>query len=127
MGVATTRIVASSTSRPWKFLVSPIPICTVFSKPRLHAISIVTAFVLLKTDLGQLTPLDNELLRVMGTQNVPAQTEADKERWNAGLNALVQELRKTGQGRDVSTIARRIAQYRREFIDDPTKTLRLDF
>ena len=61
----------------------------------------------------------------MGTQNVPAHTENEKGRWNEGLGAVVKQLKTTDIGKDAVAIAGRIAQFRREFVGDPSKVLNL--
>lgn len=77
------------------------------------------------TNLGSLIP-DNDLLREIGTQKIPAKGPEEEKKWRDGLTAVVHELRSTNRGKDVAVIAQRIAEYRREFIGDPTKTLLLD-
>jgi hypothetical protein len=66
-------------------------------------------------------------LRSLSTNHSPAKNPEDEKRWKAGLGELIKELKTTNLGKqDVGIIAQRIAQYRREFIADPTSTLRLD-
>lgn len=55
----------------------------------------------------------------------PAQTEKDVKRWNEGLKNIIIELRKHNKGKDAEAVAERIALYRREFVNDPTKVLNL--
>lgn len=70
---------------------------------------------------------DNILLRALSTDHPPTKTAEDEQRWKAGLTELIKELKTTNLGKqDVGVIAQRIAQYRRDFIADPTVTLRLE-
>uniref|UniRef100_A0A2D3VKR6 Putative zinc-finger domain-containing protein n=1 Tax=Ramularia collo-cygni TaxID=112498 RepID=A0A2D3VKR6_9PEZI len=69
---------------------------------------------------------DNDLLREIGTRKIPAKGAEEEKAWRDGLTAVVKELRSTNRGKDVAVIAQRIAEYRRDFIGDPTKTLMLD-
>lgn len=75
--------------------------------------------------MGSLIP-DNDLLREIGTRKIPAKGPEEEKKWRDGLTAVVKELRTTNRGKDVAVIAQRIAEYRRDFIGDPTKTLMLD-
>ncbi|EME45384.1 hypothetical protein DOTSEDRAFT_127875, partial [Dothistroma septosporum NZE10] len=68
---------------------------------------------------------DNDLLRLIGAERTPAHTQEESQRWKNGLTAVVQKLRSTNVGKDVECIASRIAEYRREFLGDPTQTLLL--
>jgi hypothetical protein len=68
---------------------------------------------------------DNDLLRILGTERMPANDPATEKKWRDGLTAVIKDLRKTPQMQDVGAIAKRIAQYRREFIGDPTRILLL--
>ncbi|SMR49647.1 unnamed protein product [Zymoseptoria tritici ST99CH_1A5] len=68
---------------------------------------------------------DNDLLRILGTERMPASDPESQQRWRTGLHALIKELRITHKTQDVDVIAQRIADFRREFIGDPTKTLLL--
>lgn len=61
----------------------------------------------------------------MGTKNVPAHSPEDQKRWNEGLGAVIKGLRTTSLGRDAGAIAAKIAEFRREFVADPTKVLNL--
>lgn len=56
---------------------------------------------------------------------MPASDPESQQRWRTGLHALIKELRITHKTQDVDVIAQRIADFRREFIGDPTKTLLL--
>ena len=62
----------------------------------------------------------------MGADEIPAKSPADIQKWKDGLGALIQQIRQSNQGRDVEAITKRIAEYRREFLGDPSKTLLLD-
>ncbi|KAF1822392.1 uncharacterized protein K489DRAFT_321163, partial [Dissoconium aciculare CBS 342.82] len=69
---------------------------------------------------------DNVLLRSLSTHHSPATSPEEDKRWKAGLGELIKELKMTNLGKqDVGAIAERIAQYRRDFVADPTKTLHL--
>lgn len=61
----------------------------------------------------------------MGTKDVPARNPDELKKWNEGLGAVVRELRNTNLGKDADAIAARIAEFRREFVGDPTKILNL--
>ncbi|KAI5362534.1 putative zinc-finger domain-containing protein [Septoria linicola] len=69
---------------------------------------------------------DNDLLRLMGTERTPARNPEEDQRWKEGLQNLVRELRTTNFGRDAGLIAQRIAEYRRSFVNDPTRVVLLD-
>ncbi len=61
----------------------------------------------------------------MGTKNVPARTPEEHKKWKEGLAAVIKELRAGNASRDANNIAKRIAQYRRDFIGDATKVVNL--
>lgn len=61
----------------------------------------------------------------MATTDTPARDSEEQNRWTAGLSAMIKELRETSDGKDAALIAARIAQFRRSFVGDPTKVLRL--
>lgn len=70
---------------------------------------------------------DNELLRLIGTVKTPARDPEQKQRWNQGLSSLIRELRTNpAVGRDAGLIAQRIAEYRRTFVEDPTRIVLFD-
>lgn len=69
---------------------------------------------------------DNELLKLMGADQIPAKEAEDIKKWKSGLAAMITRIREQNQGRDVEAISKRIAEYRREFLGDPSKTLLLD-
>ncbi|CAK1364328.1 hypothetical protein CB0940_08028 [Cercospora beticola] len=69
---------------------------------------------------------DNDLLRLMGTERTPARNPEEDKRWKEGLSNLIRELRTTNIGRDAGLIAQRIAEYRRSFVNDPTRVVLLD-
>lgn len=70
---------------------------------------------------------DNELLRLIGTVKTPARDPEQKQRWNQGLSNLIRELRTNpAVGRDAGLIAQRIAEYRRTFVEDPTRIVLFD-
>ncbi|KAK3116985.1 Zinc finger C3H1 domain-containing protein [Teratosphaeriaceae sp. CCFEE 6253] len=68
---------------------------------------------------------DNELLKALGTSNTPTPTPEARKRWNEGLATVVKQLRGTKEGKDANFIAARIAQYRREFMEEPWMVLNL--
>jgi hypothetical protein len=65
------------------------------------------------------------LLKLLGTHNAPAHSPDDHKRWNEGLGTVIKQLRSANVGRDVNAIAAAIAEYRKEFVGDPTKVLNL--
>ncbi|KAF2207091.1 hypothetical protein CERZMDRAFT_88849 [Cercospora zeae-maydis SCOH1-5] len=69
---------------------------------------------------------DNDLLRLMGTERTPARNPEEDKRWKEGLFLLIRGLRTTDIGRDAGLIAQRIAEYRRSFVNDPTRVVLLD-
>ena len=62
----------------------------------------------------------------MGTKNVPAHNAEEQKRWNEGLVAVVKQLKATNLGKDAGAIAARIAEFRREFVGDPSRVLNLE-
>lgn len=62
---------------------------------------------------------------MMGTQDIPVSGEADRKKWNEGLAAVVRELRGSNLTKDADAIASRIARFRRDFVGDPTRILKL--
>ncbi|OQN96393.1 hypothetical protein B0A48_17645 [Cryoendolithus antarcticus] len=68
---------------------------------------------------------DSDLLRVYGTNNIPAGTPESKQRWKQGLGAVVKALRGTDSGKDVNAIADAIVKFRRDFLNAPDKVLDL--
>lgn len=56
---------------------------------------------------------------------MPARTQEDFARYNEGLKKIVQELRQQNVT-DGEAVAKRIAQYRRDFLQDPYNVLDLD-
>ncbi|KAK6401581.1 hypothetical protein LTR95_019170, partial [Oleoguttula sp. CCFEE 5521] len=67
----------------------------------------------------------SDLLRVYGTNNIPAGTPESKQRWKQGLGAVVKALRGTDSGKDVNAIADAIVKFRRDFLNAPDKVLDL--
>lgn len=65
------------------------------------------------------------LLQELGTSRIPAKGPAEEKRWKEGLGAVVKHLRTTKFGNDANAIAARIAEYRRDFVGDPSKILNL--
>ncbi|KAK5170568.1 Zinc finger C3H1 domain-containing protein [Saxophila tyrrhenica] len=68
---------------------------------------------------------DGDLLSTMGTKNVPARTPEQYKQWKDGLAAVIRELRAIKPAPDANAIAKRMAEYRRDFIGDATKVLNL--
>nr|OQO31282.1 hypothetical protein B0A51_03260 [Rachicladosporium sp. CCFEE 5018] len=68
---------------------------------------------------------DSDLLRVYGTNNIPAGTPESKQRWKQGLGAVVKALRGTDSGKDVNAIADVIVKFRRDFLNAPDRVLDL--
>lgn len=64
------------------------------------------------------------LLQQMGTKNIPARTKDEFTRWNLGLQDVITIL-KAANVRDGITIATRIAEFRREFVGDPTRVVNI--
>lgn len=62
----------------------------------------------------------------MGADQIPAKLPEDVKKWKVGLGTLITKIRHENQSRDVEAISKRIAEYRREFMGDPSKTLLLD-
>lgn len=62
----------------------------------------------------------------MGTKDSPAHDPDEQKRWNEGLNALVEHLRTTDYARDARRVAAKLAEFRRDFIADPSKVLDLE-
>jgi hypothetical protein len=66
------------------------------------------------------------ILVQMGTKSAnPGRTNEDAARYNDGLKKIVQDLRSQNI-KDAETIAGRIAQFRRDFVNDPTVLVGLD-
>lgn len=80
----------------------------------------------MRADVEHSNFADNELLQALGTESIPAYTVEEKQKWRDGLSEVIQELRNTDMGQDAIAIASRIAEYRRQFVGDPTKILNLD-
>ena len=62
----------------------------------------------------------------MGSENTPVRTPEEDKKWKQGLGAVIKQLRNTNMGKDVGAIAASIAQYRRDFVGDQTKIIKLD-
>lgn len=60
---------------------------------------------------------DSVLLQRVGTKNIPTRSKDGIQRWNTGLQQLIQRL-KAANVRDANDIAIHIAQYRRDFVRD---------
>lgn len=61
----------------------------------------------------------------MGTVNIPVQSAQERKAWNDGLARVIKELRDSNHAMDGTTIASRIAEFRREFLKDPTRIIML--
>lgn len=73
----------------------------------------------------QMTIPDHEILVQLYTNaGTAGQSHKENERFKDGLRRIVQELRQSGT-QDTEEVAGRIARYRREFLDDPSKILGL--
>ncbi|KAK5295313.1 hypothetical protein LTR16_001161 [Cryomyces antarcticus] len=59
----------------------------------------------------------------MGTTN-PGRTNEEKQQWTEGLKSVIKELRERNT-KDPDVVAQKIAEYRRNFLKDPTKILNL--
>ena len=62
---------------------------------------------------------------MLGTDRTPTTTPEARKRWNEGLGAIVKQLRGSKEGKDANLIAARIAQYRRDFMEEPWMVLNL--
>ena len=62
---------------------------------------------------------------MLGTHGAPAHSPDGQKRWNEGLTTVIKQLRAANVGRNVNAIATAIAEYRKEFVGDPTKVLNL--
>ncbi|TKA58743.1 hypothetical protein B0A49_11590 [Cryomyces minteri] len=66
---------------------------------------------------------DDKVLVQMGTTN-PGRTNEEKQQWTDGLKSVIKELRECNT-KDPDVVAQKIAEYRRNFLKDPTKILNL--
>ncbi|KAL2358881.1 hypothetical protein BJ546DRAFT_833667, partial [Cryomyces antarcticus] len=66
---------------------------------------------------------DDKVLVQMGTTN-PGRTNEEKQQWTEGLKSVIKELRERNT-KDPDVVAQKIAEYRRNFLKDPTKILNL--
>lgn len=73
-----------------------------------------------QTDLSLLGEM---LLVQLGTAN-PGKTQEEKQLWNDGLRSVLKDLRQKNI-KDPNGIAREIAQYRRQFLNDDTRVVNL--
>ncbi|TKA62978.1 hypothetical protein B0A55_12300, partial [Friedmanniomyces simplex] len=69
---------------------------------------------------------DNDLLKALTADHIPASTAEEKARWKSGLTAVFQELRRQGLNKDARVIAARIVEFRREFVGGGSVVLDLD-
>jgi hypothetical protein len=104
----------------------PAPPC-LFRLPVMIALS--ESFVIRLWKLTHQTNLvDMRLLQHLGTDCCPAKDAEEEKQWRDGLTALIKKLRagNSDEAKDANKIAARIAEYRREFMGDPTKILHLN-
>ncbi|KAL1656173.1 hypothetical protein SLS61_001245 [Didymella pomorum] len=64
-----------------------------------------------------------KLLVQLGTAN-PGKTQEEKQQWNDGLRSVLKDLRQKNI-KDPNGIAREIAKYRRQFLNDDTRVVNL--
>ncbi|KAF1931920.1 uncharacterized protein M421DRAFT_417653 [Didymella exigua CBS 183.55] len=64
-----------------------------------------------------------KLLLQLGTAN-PGKTQEEKQQWNDGLRSVLKDLRQRNI-KDPNGIAREIAKYRRQFLNDDTRVVNL--
>ncbi|KAF3010945.1 hypothetical protein E8E13_010283 [Curvularia kusanoi] len=64
-----------------------------------------------------------KLLVQLGTAN-PGKTQEEKQQWNDGLRSVLKDLRQQNI-KDPNGIAREIAKYRRQFLNDDTRVVNL--
>ncbi|KAH6643536.1 hypothetical protein C7974DRAFT_381731 [Boeremia exigua] len=64
-----------------------------------------------------------KLLVQLGTAN-PGKTQEEKQQWNDGLRSVLKDLRQRSI-KDPNGIAREIAKYRRQFLNDDTRVVNL--
>ncbi|TKA64133.1 hypothetical protein B0A55_08721, partial [Friedmanniomyces simplex] len=69
---------------------------------------------------------DNDLLKALTADRIPASTAEEKARWKSGLTAVFQELRRQGLNKDARVIAARIVEFRREFVGGGSRAVDLD-
>jgi hypothetical protein len=67
--------------------------------------------------------LGEKLLVQLGTAN-PGKTQEEKQQWNDGLRSVLKDLRQKNI-KDPNGIAREIAEYRRQFLNDDTRVVNL--
>jgi hypothetical protein len=67
--------------------------------------------------------LGEKLLVQLGTAN-PGKTQEEKQQWNDGLRSVLKDLRQKNI-KDPNGIAREIAKYRRQFLNDDTRVVNL--
>lgn len=70
-----------------------------------------------------LTFADDMVLVQLGTAN-PGRTEEERVQWTKGLRAVLNDLR-SRKIKDPEVVAAQITDYRREFLNDPSKILNL--
>ncbi|KAJ4336061.1 hypothetical protein N0V87_005641 [Didymella glomerata] len=67
--------------------------------------------------------MGEKLLVQLGTAN-PGKTQDEKQQWNDGLRSVLKDLRQKNI-KDPNGIAREIAKYRRQFLNDDTRVVNL--
>lgn len=65
------------------------------------------------------------MLVQLGTAN-PGKTHDERQRWNEGLRQVLKELRQKNT-RDPNSIAGDIVHYRRQFLNDDSRVLNLEW
>ncbi|KAK3722943.1 hypothetical protein LTR37_002088 [Vermiconidia calcicola] len=68
---------------------------------------------------------ENEIIKKLGTNNIPAHGPEEIKRWNEGLGGLIKHMRSTNVGKSVDAIAAELSKFRREFTGDSTKVVNL--
>lgn len=64
-----------------------------------------------------------KLLVQLGTSN-PGKTNIERQQWNEGLRNVLKDLRILNS-KDPNVIAKEIAKYRRQFLNDDTRVINL--
>ncbi|KAK4956973.1 hypothetical protein LTR28_005771 [Elasticomyces elasticus] len=72
---------------------------------------------------SELEPLHDKMLVQMGSSN-PGRDSEEKQKWTTGLKEVVKQLRAQNL-KDPEIVAQRIVEYRRNFLQDPSRVLNL--
>ena len=83
--------------------------------------TLMTFLFRLEANTNLLIALDDMILVRLGTQN-PGRTPAEEKQWVEGLKTLLKDLRQRNT-RNLNDVATEIADYRRKFLNDPTRIL----